>query len=121
MPASAPHASRISDARESATTDWRLLCATAVLRALRKAEVPRRGRRWTAGAATLALFGLILFLVKPAEFRQRVGRRRIGGGIAEGVEGIGSRSPGQGIIAPIPRNPVIAVVTKHGVIAVRGE
>lgn len=36
--------------------DWRLL------------------RRWAAGAGTLLLLGLILFLVKPAEFRQRVGR-----------------------------------------------
>ncbi len=36
--------------------DWRLL------------------RRWAAGAGTLVLLGLILFLVKPAEFRQRVGR-----------------------------------------------
>ena len=31
-------------------------------------------RRWTAAAATLVLFGLVLFLVKPTEFRQRVGR-----------------------------------------------
>ena len=36
--------------------DWRLL------------------RRWAAGVAAMVLFGLILFLVKPAEFRQRVGR-----------------------------------------------
>jgi hypothetical protein len=36
--------------------DWRLL------------------RRWAAGVALLLLFGLVLFLVKPAEFRQRVSR-----------------------------------------------
>jgi hypothetical protein len=36
--------------------DWRLL------------------RRWAAGVAILVLFGLVLFLVRPAEFRQRVGR-----------------------------------------------
>ncbi len=36
--------------------DWRLL------------------RRWAAGAGALSLLGLVLFLVKPAEFRQRVGR-----------------------------------------------
>jgi hypothetical protein len=36
--------------------DWRLL------------------RRWVAGVVLLVLFGLVLFLVKPTEFRQRVGR-----------------------------------------------